>query len=635
MANKTTLADTLAQELGYKDAKALKDQIKRSGGGEFSSNVKGRLESGAGFGEAFKESTKDKVADIQETFSKKGLKKFGKKTYNEFFGGDDIFSSYMRGRLNKSKKGGESGTPDEGGGTSPTKEGSEGVGAEELAVLNVIAKNCMSLPGIARDMNVLRQNLVKLVKLQPGGKDKARVGADMYFKTADQREAMLESQKAKAMPKAPTVAGAKPPEEKKEGGGDFLGGILNTVMDFFGNGFLNAIKSLFSPKLIFKAISKVFVPLTIIASLVSGIIDGWKKWQETGDLGEALIAGLGGVLDFLTFGLFGADELKKAFDWIGGFVGPIVDSISDTFDSLKMWAVNNIGIPEISIPIGMIPAVWAINKLSPGTIPETITFGPYYPFKKNPKSTEPEKSERPAAKPTEGTTGGEKTQTPPAATYSESTAPSPAPAAAAGGEAPAATPTAIRKKDGVELKLPQGVTYDGNNGMFKYKGVGFTAEKQDELDRQVDAINNKTVVEYQGVGPSGPATVTFDGTTGQKTFAAPKPESSQLTAGSTTPPAAGVASAGGGGDGGGGGGGGSSGGGATASPTQTAPSGATLSADSSAVAEGQRLDSAADAGITVNSPVTNNSSETTGKDAPSLIADAYNRDFVESYSFVG
>jgi hypothetical protein len=60
-----------------------------------------------------------------------------------------------------------------------------------------------------------------------------------------------------------------------------------------------------------------------------------------------------------------------------------------------------------------------------------------------------------------------------------------------------------------------------------------------------------------------------------------------------------------------------------------------LSADSSSVAEGQRLDSAADAGVTVNAPVTNNSSETTGKDAPSLIADAYNRDFVESYSFAG
>jgi hypothetical protein len=631
MANKTTLADTLAQELGYKDAKALKDQIKRSGGGEFSSNVKGRLESGAGFGESFRESTKDKVADIQETFSKKGLKKFGKRTYNEFFGGDDIFSSYMRGRLNKGKRKQESAST-EGGGTSPTKEGSEGVGAEELAVLNVIAKNCMSLPGIARDMNVLRQNLVKLVKLQPGGKDKARVGADMYFKTADQREDMLESQKAKAMSKVPTVAGAKPPEEKKEGGG-FLSGILNSVMSFFSGGFMTAIKSLFSPGMILKAITKVFVPLTIIASLVNGIMDGWKKWQETGDLSEALITGLGGVIDFLTFGLFGTEELKKAFDWIGGFVGPIVDSISETFDSLKMWVVNNIGIPEITIPLGKISGIASLNTVLPsGTqIPETISFGPYYPFKKNPKSTEPQKSERPSAK--ESETKAEQTKTAEEARKNfASTDPRRVDGQSSEQSSTNTTPTAIKKKDGQELKLPQGVTYNGNDGMFNYKGVGFTAERQDELDRQTKAIDSKTIVEYQGVGPSGPATITFDGTTGQKTFSAPKPEQPQLTASSTTPPAAGVASAGGGGGGGGGGG---SSGGATASPTQTAPSGATLSADSSSVAEGQRLDSAADAGVTVNAPVTNNSSETTGKDAPSLIADAYNRDFVESYSFVG
>jgi hypothetical protein len=631
MANKTTLADTLAQELGYKDAKALKDQIKRSGGGEFSSNVKGRLESGAGFGESFRESTKDKVADIQETFSKKGLKKFGKRTYNEFFGGDDIFSSYMRGRLNKGKRKQESAST-EGGDTSPTKEGSEGVGAEELAVLNVIAKNCMSLPGIARDMNVLRQNLVKLVKLQPGGKDKARVGADMYFKTADQREDMLESQKAKAMSKVPTVAGAKPPEEKKEGGG-FLSGILNSVMSFFSGGFMTAIKSLFSPGMILKAITKVFVPLTIIASLVNGIMDGWKKWQETGDLSEALITGLGGVIDFLTFGLFGTEELKKAFDWIGGFVGPIVDSISETFDSLKMWVVNNIGIPEITIPLGKISGIASLNTVLPsGTqIPETISFGPYYPFKKNPKSTEPQKSERPSAK--ESETKAEQTKTAEEARKNfASTDPRRVDGQSSEQSSTNTTPTAIKKKDGQELKLPQGVTYNGNDGMFNYKGVGFTAERQDELDRQTKAIDSKTIVEYQGVGPSGPATITFDGTTGQKTFSAPKPEQPQLTASSTTPPAAGVASAGGGGGGGGGGG---SSGGATASPTQTAPSGATLSADSSSVAEGQRLDSAADAGVTVNAPVTNNSSETTGKDAPSLIADAYNRDFVESYSFVG
>ena len=614
MATKTTLADTLAKELGYKDARALKDQIKRSGGGDFASNVKGRLESGAGFGESFKESIKDKISDVKETFSKKGLKKLGKNAYNSFFGGDDIFSSYMRGRLNTGKKEKLEGI--ESPGSSPTIEGGGegGLGSEGVAVLNVIAKNGMSIPGIARDMNVLRQNLVKLVKLQPGGKDKARLGADMYFKTADQREQMLEDQKAKEQSKAPTSGNAKP--EKKEEGG-FLSGILDKVIGFFTGSFTSALSALFSPGIILKALSKIFVIGAIVGALINGIIDGFRKWQETGDLKEALIAGLGGVLDFLTFGLFGADELKKAFDFIGGFVGPIVDSISETFDSLKMWAVNNIGIPEIKIPLGSIPGVSGLNKILPSgfQIPENITIGPYYPFKKNPKSTEPEKS----AVKTKSATDDKKEPE----TDSSKTSPTTEPKSDSGSPPQSTTPTAVQKKDGQELKLPQGVTY--NDGMFKYKGVDFTAEKQDELDKQVEAIDNKKVVEYQGVGPSGPATVTFDGTTGQKSFAQPKPEESQVSGSSTTPPAAGVASAGGGGGGGGGG----------ASATQTAPSGAAISADSSSVSEGQRLDSAADAGVTVTAPTTQNSSDKLGKDAPPQLADVYNREFIESYSFVG
>jgi len=44
------------------------------------------------------------------------------------------------------------------------------------------------------------------------------------------------------------------------------------------------------------------------------------------------------------------------------------------------------------------------------------------------------------------------------------------------------------------------------------------------------------------------------------------------------------------------------------------------------------LDSAADAGVTINAPVTNNETKSQGK-TPSLIADAWNRDFVDSYTF--
>ena len=85
--------------------------------------------------------------------------------------------------------------------------------------------------------------------------------------------------------------------------------------------------------------------------------------------------------------------MKKAFDFVGKFVGPIVDSISETFDSLKMWAVNNIGIPKITLG--------SIKNPITGTVYELPSIGPYYPFKKDTSSSAPEKSEVKTTKPTD------------------------------------------------------------------------------------------------------------------------------------------------------------------------------------------------------------------------------------------
>ena len=42
--------------------------------------------------------------------------------------------------------------------TSPTKEGDDGsISSDIIPFLNIIAKNSLALPGMARDMNVLRQ----------------------------------------------------------------------------------------------------------------------------------------------------------------------------------------------------------------------------------------------------------------------------------------------------------------------------------------------------------------------------------------------------------------------------------------------------------------------------------------------
>ena len=53
-----------------------------------------------------------------------------------------------------------------------------------------------------------------------------------------------------------------------------------------------------------------------------------------------------------------------------------------------------------------------------------------------------------------------------------------------------------------------------------------------------------------------------------------------------------------------------------------------MSESSAQVGEGQRMESAADAGSVVNSPVTNNSNSSSGKE-PSIIASAYDEEFAK------
>lgn len=166
-----------------------------------------------------------------------------------------------------------------------------------------------------------------------------------------------------AAKKGATPAAAAAP---KEGGG-----LLDTIMGFLGDGFMTAIKGLFNPKSIIKVLGKVFAPLMIIGALVNGIMDGFKEFTETGDIGKALIAGLGGVIEFLTFGLIDKEALSNIIESVSGFVEDyIVKPLSDFFKSVKdsvLALVEQIGIPEIKFTIPV------INK--------DVSIGPFYPFK--------------------------------------------------------------------------------------------------------------------------------------------------------------------------------------------------------------------------------------------------------------
>jgi hypothetical protein len=129
------------------------------------------------------------------------------------------------------------------------------------------------------------------------------------------------------------AAAAKPAASDDKSGG--LGDLLGSMFDLLSSGFMKAIKFIFSPKNLLKAFTKVFAPAMIIGSLVSGLMDGFQAWKETGSIKEALIAGIGGILKFLSFGLFDADTLKSIIDNVSKFVNDwVIQPISDFMGSI-------------------------------------------------------------------------------------------------------------------------------------------------------------------------------------------------------------------------------------------------------------------------------------------------------------
>ncbi len=96
------------------------------------------------------------------------------------------------------------------------------------AQLTIIAKNTMNSNAMARDMNVMRQNIMKLVTISGG---KASRGADMFFKDKDAREAAYESQFKKTY-NAPSTSPS--PAPKADDGSSSIFGKIITALGPFG-----------------------------------------------------------------------------------------------------------------------------------------------------------------------------------------------------------------------------------------------------------------------------------------------------------------------------------------------------------------------------------------------------------------
>lgn len=138
----------------------------------------------------------------------------------------------------------------------------------ELSIIEtnteIAAKNSMVLPILARDMNVMRQNVATFIKalgIKPTNK------ADRFFKTSRERETEYETEISKTRAK-PTVDD-KPEDDKSK-----VKGFLSTIGTFF----TSIISSLVGViKTVFSSIFSVFkfligTVLTKVLSLVSGLM---------------------------------------------------------------------------------------------------------------------------------------------------------------------------------------------------------------------------------------------------------------------------------------------------------------------------------------------------------------------------
>ena len=107
----------------------------------------------------------------------------------------------------------------------------QNVSNEELTKINVqlsvIGKNTMSLPIMMRDINVMRQSMVKLVRLQGGTQqDKA----DRFFSRSKEMESLYESNLNARKGSSTSPTSITSPKEKT---------WLEKIADFFGNGLLS------------------------------------------------------------------------------------------------------------------------------------------------------------------------------------------------------------------------------------------------------------------------------------------------------------------------------------------------------------------------------------------------------------
>lgn len=155
----------------------------------------------------------------------------------------------------------------------------------------IAAKNSMALPSMARDMNVMRQNISKLVKLQGGT---ATNRADAFFANAKDREGAYESQFGAKKQTAPTKV------SDNNNSKSFLGILAGALA-------LGATKIFDGLKSVVGSVTDIFGTLFKTLPGVTSLLEGMATVLRTG------IGALLSPLGLLTAGLTAAVVAIKFF----------------------------------------------------------------------------------------------------------------------------------------------------------------------------------------------------------------------------------------------------------------------------------------------------------------------------------
>ena len=364
-----------------------------------------------------------------------------------------------------------------------------------------------------------------------------------------------------------------------------------------------------------KLLGKAFAIGALLYSLFEGITAGFKKWQETGDLGEAIITGLGAMLDFITFGLFGEDSIRKLIDSIGDVVEPIIDSIRGVYYTMKDW-IANFGIPKTSL------GTWFGKERF---------IGPIYPFKKDSSSEAKQDSagEYKAKRIEEKVQEGMQKATDVIAGVSKDLGLSPTKESTDGivkevskGLEKATALGSQMPKDSKQqadiLGQINSITASNLENIKKLNAKGdYSLGRAEDYEKNVvNPVKTQlaTAMDKFSKGPEGGYGNMLSDSMGK----AGQAISGKISAGGVTENSLG-------------GGASMLGGGGGSSPTPTgsaSSAGSDISKASSGVAEGQRMESSANMSSIINSPTTNNSSGSSRQKITPPPADTYNMEFL-------